>query len=76
MSGDTLIESLPFDPAAPNAALAQLPTSAAVFALYGAEAHAEPYIGRTPTSAPAWHASFSRRPNIHAACNLPAAFAA
>jgi excinuclease ABC subunit C len=39
---------LPFDPADPKAALRQLPTSAAVFALYGAEAHAEPYIGRTP----------------------------
>jgi hypothetical protein len=28
--------------------LTQLPQSSAVFALYGAEAHAEPYIGRTP----------------------------
>ena len=42
------LESLPFDPADAKAALAQLPTSAAVFALYGADAHAEPYIGRTP----------------------------
>jgi hypothetical protein len=41
-------QSLPFDPADPKAALAQLPHAAAVFALYGAEAHAEPYIGRTP----------------------------
>ena len=48
MPSDALIESLPFDPADPKAALAQLPQSAAVFALYGAEAHAEPYIGRTP----------------------------
>ena len=48
MSGDALPESLPFDPANPRAALAQLPHSAAVFALYGAEVHAEPYIGRTP----------------------------
>ena len=40
--------SLPFDPANPEAALAQLPQSSAVFALYGAEAHSEPYIGRTP----------------------------
>jgi hypothetical protein len=40
------MQSLPFDSA--EAALAQLPASAAVFALYGAEAHAEPYIGRTP----------------------------
>jgi hypothetical protein len=42
------LESLPFDPADAKAALEQLPKSAAVFALYGAEAHAEPYIGRTP----------------------------
>ena len=41
-------QSIPFDPADPKAALAQLPQSAAVFALYGAAAHAEPYIGRTP----------------------------
>lgn len=39
---------LPFDPADAKAALGQLPTLAAVFALYGADAHAEPYIGRTP----------------------------
>jgi excinuclease ABC subunit C len=37
-----------FDPANPKAALTQLPQRAAVFALYGTEAHAEPYIGRTP----------------------------
>jgi len=42
------LESLAFDPADAKAALAQLPTSPAVFALYGEEAHAEPYIGRTP----------------------------
>jgi excinuclease ABC subunit C len=42
------MEKIAFDPADPKAALAQLPQSAAVFALYGAEAHAEPYIGRTP----------------------------
>jgi hypothetical protein len=41
-------QSLPFDPADAKAALALLPTAPAVFALYGAEAHAEPYIGRTP----------------------------
>jgi hypothetical protein len=46
--GDALTQSLPFDPANPRAALAELPQSDAVFALYGAEAHAEPYIGRTP----------------------------
>lgn len=40
--------SLPFDPANPKATLAQLPQSPAVFALFGAEAHSEPYIGRTP----------------------------
>ena len=42
------LASLPFDPANPRAALAALPQSPAVFALYGADAHAEPYIGRTP----------------------------
>jgi excinuclease ABC subunit C len=42
------LQSVPFDPVEPKAALAQLPPSAAVFALYGADAHAEPYIGRTP----------------------------
>ncbi len=40
--------SLAFDPSGAGATLAQLPQSSAVFALYGAEAHAEPYIGRTP----------------------------
>jgi hypothetical protein len=43
-----LPHTLPFDPADPKASLSQLPHSAAVFALYGADAHAEPYIGRTP----------------------------
>ena len=42
------LQSLAFDPADPKAALAQLPQSPAVFALYGADARAEPYIGRTP----------------------------
>src|ERR1700685_2774164 len=42
------MQSLAFAPADPKAAPTQLPHSAAVFALYGAEAHAEPYIGRTP----------------------------
>jgi excinuclease UvrABC nuclease subunit len=41
-------QQIAFDPADPKAALAQLPQSPAVFALYGAEAHFEPYIGRTP----------------------------
>jgi excinuclease UvrABC nuclease subunit len=42
------MQSLAFDPADPKAALSRLPHVAAVFALYGTEAHAEPYIGRTP----------------------------
>jgi hypothetical protein len=37
-----------FDPAAPEQALAELPAAPAVYALYGREAHAEPYVGRTP----------------------------
>ena len=41
-------QSLPFNPADPKAVLAQLPQSPAVFALCGADAYAEPYIGRTP----------------------------
>jgi excinuclease ABC subunit C len=45
--GDSMRE-MPFDPADAGAALRQLPQSSAVFALYGADAHAEPYIGRTP----------------------------
>jgi hypothetical protein len=45
---DAPMQILSFDPAEARVALDQLPTSAAVFALYGAEAHAEPYIGRTP----------------------------
>jgi excinuclease ABC subunit C len=42
------MDRIAFDPADPKAALSQLPQRPAVFALYGAEAHAEPYIGRTP----------------------------
>jgi excinuclease UvrABC nuclease subunit len=45
---EVAMEKIAFDPADPKAALAQLPTSAAVFALYGEEEHYEPYIGRTP----------------------------
>src|SRR5580658_8223470 len=48
MPGELVHQSLPFDPADPKAALSQLPHAAAVFALYGADAHAEPCIGRTP----------------------------
>jgi excinuclease UvrABC nuclease subunit len=43
-----VLHALEFDPVDPRAALAQLPQSQAVFALYGAPARAEPYIGRTP----------------------------
>lgn len=42
------MEQIPFDPANATEALKQLPHSAAVFALYGAETKDEPYIGRTP----------------------------
>jgi len=42
------LESVSFDPADGKVALAQLPQSPAVFALYGADSRAEPYIGRTP----------------------------
>jgi hypothetical protein len=41
-------EEIAFDPADPKTALRQLPQKPAVFSLYGAEAHGEPYIGRTP----------------------------
>jgi hypothetical protein len=42
------MEQIAFDPAEAKATLAQLPANAAVFALYGAEARDEPYVGRTP----------------------------
>ena len=42
------MEEIAFDPADAKTALKQLPQRPAVFALYGAESHAEPYIGRTP----------------------------
>jgi hypothetical protein len=42
------MNEIAFDPADAKAALRQLPHKPAVFSLYGAEAHAEPYIGRTP----------------------------
>src|ERR1035437_8750575 len=47
-SSEIAMQQIGFDPADAKATLAQLPTSSAVFALYGAEVHAEPYIGRTP----------------------------
>lgn len=48
MPSPLLTESLAFDPARPDEALRQLPTRGAVFALYGGQASAEPYIGLTP----------------------------
>jgi excinuclease ABC subunit C len=42
------MSEIAFDPADARAALAHLPREAAVFALYGADAKDEPYIGRTP----------------------------
>jgi hypothetical protein len=45
---DRSMRSVDFDPADAKATLAQLPQSPAVFALYGADERAEPYIGRTP----------------------------
>ncbi len=42
------MQTIAFDPADAKAALAQLPQRPAVFALYGADAKDEPYIGRTP----------------------------
>jgi excinuclease ABC subunit C len=41
-------QEIPFDPADAAATLGQLPQASAVFSLYGADANAEPYIGRTP----------------------------
>lgn len=42
------MQSVAFDAADAKATLIALPERPAVFALYGADAHAEPYIGRTP----------------------------
>jgi len=42
------LQSLAFDPGDAAATLSQVPEECAVFALYGADAKAEPYIGRTP----------------------------
>jgi excinuclease UvrABC nuclease subunit len=47
-AAERAMNQVAFDPADPRASLLELPQKAAVFALYGAEAHAEPYIGRTP----------------------------
>ena len=42
------MEQIAFDPSDPRTSLGELPQRPSVFALYGADAHAEPYIGRTP----------------------------
>ena len=63
------MQSLPFDPADARTVLAQLPQCAAVFALYGAEAHAEPYSGRTPTCADASNGCSFLLTSIPNACN-------
>jgi len=42
------MQSIAFDPADARSALLELPHRPAVFALYGADAKDEPYIGRTP----------------------------
>lgn len=44
----TEFQSIAFDPSDPKAALGLLPQACAVFVLYGADTHVEPYIGRTP----------------------------
>jgi excinuclease ABC subunit C len=43
-----LVHSIAFDPSHPSAALAQIPQQAGVFALFGADDRAEPYLSRTP----------------------------
>ena len=48
MPSPLLPQSLVFDPANPDEALRQLPARKAVFALYGENEQAEPYIGLTP----------------------------
>jgi excinuclease ABC subunit C len=48
MPSPLLTESLAFDPAQPDESLRQLPHRKTVFALYGENESAEPYIGLTP----------------------------
>ncbi|MFC5862711.1 UvrB/UvrC motif-containing protein [Acidicapsa dinghuensis] len=48
MASLLLTENLAFDPVRPEEALRQLPSRKAVFALYGEDEKAEPYIGLTP----------------------------
>ena len=47
-AAESAMQSIAFDPADARSALSELPQRPAVFALYGAEARDEPYIGRTP----------------------------
>ena len=47
-AGAALTAEIGFDPGDARSALAELPQASAVLALYGAETHAAPYIGRTP----------------------------
>jgi excinuclease ABC subunit C len=43
-----LVHSISFDPSNPQTALAQIPPQPGVFALFGADERAEPYLSRTP----------------------------
>jgi excinuclease UvrABC nuclease subunit len=43
-----LAHSIAFDPLDPRAALSQIPAQPGVYALFGAEENAEPYLSRTP----------------------------
>jgi len=43
-----LAHSIAFDPSDPRAALAQIPARPGVYALFGADENAEPYLSRTP----------------------------
>src|SRR5215471_667660 len=43
-----LVHSIAFDPANTVSALAQIPAQPGVFALFGADERAEPYLSRTP----------------------------
>jgi excinuclease ABC subunit C len=43
-----LAHSIAFDPSAPSATLAQIPQQPGVFALFGTDDRAEPYLSRTP----------------------------
>jgi len=47
-AAERAMQTIAFDPADARSALSALPQRPAVFALYGAEARDEPYIGRTP----------------------------